>query len=396
MPSSKRGPLAIACPSVFDGENLLQNHCVLVQGDTVTDVLPTDSCPPEIDLLQLHHGTLAPGLIDLQVNGGGDVMFQTASNEASVNHAVAAHRALGTTAMLPTVLSDTREQQQSAVTRIDQARTAGNAGILGVHIEGPFFNRDKRGAHQENRIREPQEQDLAWLCALDTGVLMVTLAPEAVADDTIGRLSSNGVKVCAGHSAATYQQMAAACEQGLQGITHLFNAMSPPTAREPSITGAALECDQLWAGIIADGHHVHPACLRLAQRLKPAGKLVLVSDAMASVGGEKKHFELYGEDIREIEGRLVNADGVLAGSAISLMDAVRYSHQELGLTLAECLRMASRYPAAILGLDNSLGSIAGGFRADLVHFDEKFTVHNTWLAGAHRRHNKGDAREHDF
>jgi N-acetylglucosamine-6-phosphate deacetylase len=172
----------------------------------------------------------------------------------------------------------------------------------------------------------------------------------------------------------------------LQGVTHLFNAMSPLTSREPGTVGAALDDDSLWAGIIADGHHVHPASIRLAHKAKPPGKLVLVTDAMATVGGDSPVFEIYGEEIRESGGRLVNADGVLAGSAIGMIDAVCYTHRTVGLPLEECLRMASLYPAAVLKLDDSLGRIASGYRADLVHFNENFTVYNTWLAGQRQSH----------
>jgi N-acetylglucosamine-6-phosphate deacetylase len=172
----------------------------------------------------------------------------------------------------------------------------------------------------------------------------------------------------------------------LQGVTHLYNAMSPLTSREPGTVGAALDQDGLWAGIIADGHHVHPASIRLACVLKPEGKLVLVTDAMATAGGSRDSFELYGEEILAHEGRLVNSDGLLAGSAIGMIDAVRYTHRTVGLPLEQCLRMASLHPAAILNLDHTLGRINSDYRADLVHFDENFIVHNTWLAGQRQSH----------
>jgi N-acetylglucosamine-6-phosphate deacetylase len=180
--------------------------------------------------------------------------------------------------------------------------------------------------------------------------------------------------------------MIAAVQEGLEGVTHLFNAMSPLAGREPGTVGAALAENALWAGIIADGHHVHPANIRLAQRAKPAGRLVLVSDAMATVGGSRGSFSLYGKQISVEGGRLVNDEGVLAGSAIGMIDAVAYTAGTVGIPLEECLRMASLYPAVILGVDDRRGRIAAGYRADLVHFDEDFSVHNTWLAGHHQRH----------
>jgi N-acetylglucosamine-6-phosphate deacetylase len=192
--------------------------------------------------------------------------------------------------------------------------------------------------------------------------------------------------VCAGHTNASHAQLVAAMQEGLEGVTHLFNAMSPLTGREPGTVGTALAENALWAGIIADGHHVHPANIRLAQRAKPAGRLVLVSDAMATVGGRRGSFSLYGEELSLEGDKLVNGDGVLAGSAIGMIDAVGYAARTVGIPLEECLRMASLYPAAILGLDDRLGRIASGYRADLVHFDGDFSVHNTWLAGHHLRH----------
>jgi N-acetylglucosamine-6-phosphate deacetylase len=386
MPTSAT-QFAITAPTVFDGERFLPDHSVIVQGETVVQVLPSGDLPAQLDTVTLDTGILAPGLIDLQVNGGGGLMLNNAPASATVNAIHAAHRATGTTSMLPTLMSDTREIQQAAVEAIREARAGGNAGIAGLHIEGPFFEPGRRGAHSASMIRPPRAQDIDWLCSLQDFPLLVTLAPEHAQPGQIGQLTRSGVQVCAGHTNASYQRVRDAAKEGLQGVTHLFNAMSPLTSREPGTVGAALDDDSLWAGIIADGHHVHPASIRLAHRAKPAGKLVLVTDAMATVGGDSPVFELYGEEIHERDGRLVNADGVLAGSAIGMIDAVCYTHRTVGLALEECLRMASLYPAAILKLDDSLGRIASGYRVDLVHFNENFTVYNTWLAGQRQSHN---------
>ena len=377
---------AITAPTVFDGGQFLQDHCVIVQGETVTQLLPAKECPPALDTLRLTQGILAPGLIDLQVNGGGDLMFNNACSGDTVNSMLAAHRASGTTSMLPTLMSDTPQVQQAAVEAVRDARASGNRGILGIHIEGPFFAKAKRGAHRADLIREAGEMDIDWLCSLQDMAVMVTLAPELVQANHIEQLVHRGIHVCAGHTVASYQQVVEAADQGLRGITHLFNAMSAFTSREPGTVGAALTDDRLWAGVIADGHHVHPASIRLAHSAKPAGKLVLVTDAMATVGGTRESFELYGELIRAQDGKLVNADGVLAGSAIGMIDAVRYANSTVGLPLEECLRMAALYPAAILQLDHCLGRIAVGYRADIVHFDNEFAVHHTWLAGQHQAH----------
>lgn len=389
--SNNGDAIAIAAPTLFDGEQFLQDHCVILRGGSIEQVLPRAECPAGLVVEQLDEGTLAPGFIDLQVNGGGDVMLHNAPCLETVQTIQLAHRALGTTSIMPTVLSDTAEIQQAAVNAVAQARQQGNAGIAGIHIEGPYFSVAKHGAHQEDRIRSPQPADIAWLCALQPLPVMVTLAPEVVPAEYIEQLAASGILVCAGHTSASYADIASAAQRGLQGVTHLFNAMSPLTSRQPGAVGAALDMDDLWAGIIADGHHVHPASIRLAQAAKPRGRLVLVSDAMATVGGRQDSFELYGETIFEQDGRLVNAAGALAGSAIGMIDAVRYCHREVGIALAECLRMASLYPADILNRASTLGRIAAGHRADLVHFDYNLSVRGTWLAGQYMAHGQEDA-----
>ena len=384
--SNNSDAFAIAAPTIFDGEQFLHDHCVILRGTAIEQILPQAECPAGLVVEPLHEGTLAPGFIDLQVNGGGDVMLHNAPCLETVEQMQLAHRALGTTSMLPTVLSDSAEIQQAAADAVGEARQRGNHGIAGIHIEGPYFNAAKRGAHHQDHIRSPQPQDIDWLCTLRPLPVIVTLAPEQVSVEHIGQLASSGILVCAGHTSASYEEIAAAAQFGLQGVTHLFNAMSPLTSRQPGAVGAALDIDDLWAGIIADGHHVHPAAIRLAQSAKPEGKLLLVSDAMATVGGHNSSFELYGETISERDGRLVNAQGALAGSAIGMIDAVRYCHQEAGIALEECLRMASLYPATVLKREHELGRIAAGHRADLVHFDYNLSVRGTWLAGHYIAH----------
>ena len=254
------------------------------------------------------------------------------------------------------------------------------SAVLGIHIEGPFFAAARRGTHQADRLRQPTAADIDWLRSLADMRCLTTLAPEVMAPGMIRQLSSAGIVVSAGHSAASWAQLQQARREGLRGFTHLFNAMSPLTAREPGVTGAALDSGDCWLGIIADGHHVHPASIRVAHRCAGAGKLFLVSDAMATVGSGQPWFTLYGERITARDGRLLNAEGALAGSAIGLVDAVRYCHRVVGLPLEECLRMASLYPAEFIG-EQRLGRIAAGSRADLVLLDENLQVNATWVAG---------------
>lgn len=378
--------IAISAPSIFDGARFLRDHCVTIREGEVQQLLPLENLPAHLQQVSLPTGILAPGFIDLQVNGGGDLMFNNEPSEATLAVMLDAHRATGTTTMMPTFISDTTARRKAAVAAVRDARSGGNRGILGIHLEGPYFEVARRGAHRAEMIRRVRDEDIAWLCSLQDLRVIVTLAPEHISPEQIRSLTDSGIHLCAGHTNASYTQISAAVAAGMEGITHLYNAMGPLASREPGTVGAALVEDALWAGVIADGHHVHPANIRLAHRAKPEGRLVLVTDAMATVGGTQDTFSLYDERVSARDGRLVNAEGVLAGSAIGMIDAVRYAAGPVGLPLDECLRMASLYPAAILELDNRLGRIASGYRADLVHFDDQFRVHNTWLVGERRQH----------
>ena len=250
----------------------------------------------------------------------------------------------GTTAMMPTLLSTTLSTYQAGIAAVENAIKAGNPSILGLHIEGPFFETARRGAHKADMIRPLEQSDIDWLTAAAGLPLMLTLAPEHCPAGVIEQLTEAGLMICAGHTDATAEQVRAALREGLRGFTHLFNAMSQITARAPGAVGAALDDGQSWVGIIADGHHVHPINLSLAHRAKADGKVCLVTDAMSTVGAAGNSFQLYEEQISEQDGKLVNREGRLAGSAIGMIQAVAYSHNSAGIELGECLNMASRYP----------------------------------------------------
>lgn len=378
---------AIQAPSIFDGENFIEDHSVVIENGLINSIVPTHDLPHGLSKKILTQGILAPGFIDIQVNGGGGVMLNTDPTRERVDTMVAAHRATGTTAMMPTLISDTPQKQRACVSAVRAAQSAGNRGILGVHIEGPYFDLEKRGAHNASMIRPLNDPDIAWLTSLSGDLLViVTLAPEHAQPGQIKTLAENGILVCAGHTNASYNEIQSAIAEGLRGFTHLFNAMRPLTSRDPGTVGAALDSDETWAGIIADGHHVDPATIRIAHRAKPKGKLLLVTDAMATVGATQSCFDIYGERIQEHEGRLVNAEGVLAGSAIGMIDAVRITNAAVGIPLKECLRMAALYPAQFLGIEKTLGRIQPDYRADLVHLSDDLTVQSTWVAGQHQAH----------
>lgn len=377
---------ALVGAKIFDGNCFLHNHAVLVEKDVIIDVLHEQNLDPSIQVKRLGGGILAPGFIDLQVNGGGGAFFTNNTSVEALQTMLEGHRPTGTTSMLPTMISDTREVHQAGVAAVSSAIEQGMKGILGVHIEGPFFAVAKRGAHNEKYIRAMDDEDISWISDLRGFKVMLTLAPETTEVGQIKQLADAGVYVCAGHTNGSYEDVVRGIAEGISGFTHLYNAMSPQTGRAPGVVGAALESDSTWCGVIADNHHVHQGSIKVALAAKPQGKLYLVTDAMSTVGSDQKSFSIYGEEIFEKGGALVNGEGNLAGSAIGMIDAVRITHTEIGVSLEETLRMAALYPAEYMNSDSSLGRIKAGFRADLVHFSEEFSVQNTWVAGDHQAH----------
>ncbi|HEY7884739.1 MAG TPA: N-acetylglucosamine-6-phosphate deacetylase, partial [Cellvibrionaceae bacterium] len=364
---------------IFTGSQFLDNKALVINGSEIFCLAEHDNVVQDAVNVELNGGILAPGFIDLQVNGGGGAFFTNAPNIDTLKTMLDGHRPTGTTSMLPTLISATRDTHQAGIDAVRAAVAENMAGILGIHLEGPFFDLEKRGAHNAEFIRAISEDDLTWLCDTRGIKTLLTLAPEHVAPGQITQLVEAGIRVSAGHSNARYREVKAAIDAGLSGFTHLYNAMRPQTGREPGVVGAALECGHSWCGIICDNHHVHPASVRVACKSKPRGKIYLVTDAMSTVGSANKSFSLYGETITEKNGALVNAEGRLAGSAIGMIDAVRIAHTDAHLTLDECLRMASLYPAQYMRVDHMLGKIAPAFRADLVHFTNDFNVTATWV-----------------
>ncbi len=287
--------------------------------------------------------------------------------------------------MLATVITDTPAVMRAAAAAAAAAAAIPGSGVLGVHLEGPFLSPDRPGVHRPHFIRLPDEADLAWLCALPqrfgSGRVLLTLAPERVAPAGIARLATAGVLVSGGHSTASLEDTQAALVAGMSGFTHLFNAMPPLAARAPGIALAAMTHAGSCCGIIVDGIHVHPAMLRLALAAKPAGGLLLVSDAMPSAGTDASEFMLQGRRVLRGHGRLATEDGVLAGADLDLCAAVGHAVALLGVAPEEALRMASLYPARFLGLDRQLGRLAPGYRADIVLLDDRLRAAGTWVAG---------------
>ena len=373
--------IALVDGRIFTGNETLENHAALIAGDNVVDVVPAASVPKDVKRHGLAGGLLAPGFVDLQVNGGGGVMFNHALSVDGIKAIGEAHRRFGTIGFLPTLITDRPETIPAAMTAARDAINQGVPGVLGVHIEGPFINVERKGVHRAEAIRRIEPDDIRELTMLDVGRTLVTLAPELVPDWMIGELKDAGVRVAAGHTAASADQIVMALAHGVSGFTHLFNAMTPLESRAPGVVGAALDDADSWCGLIADGVHVSPMALRVAIAAKRRGKMFLVTDAMAVVGAEERSFDLYDQTISEVDGRLSTSEGTLAGSNLDMASAVRNTVHLLRQPLEEALRMASLYPAAFMGLDDRIGRIAPGYRADLVLLDEDLEVRETWIGG---------------
>ncbi|HSR99174.1 MAG TPA: N-acetylglucosamine-6-phosphate deacetylase [Kofleriaceae bacterium] len=369
---------------LFTGERIVEGQAVILDGERISAVVPAkdaphgDRLPPD--------ALLVPGFLDLQVNGSGGVLFNdTPTQEAALTIAAVARRT-GTTGVMPTLMTDEKPKMQRACEAVAAAR-ARTAGVLGIHLEGPFLSPERPGVHAPRWMRRPDAGDIELLVAIaagrmgDCGRLILTLAPESVDDRDIARLAAAGIALSAGHTAASAERTQQALAAGVRGFTHLFNAMPPVINRQPGPVTAALSDRNAWCSIIADGLHVDPALLRLLVQVKPPGKVFLVTDAMPPSGTAATSFLLFGKKVLRKEGRLVTEDGTLAGADIDMATSVRNAVHLLNLPLEESLRMASLYPAAFIGLDDQLGRAAPGYRADLALLSPDLSVLATWVSG---------------
>ena len=363
-------------------DGLVAGKAVLVEGTRIAAVIDrADAQVGHAQRIDLEGAMLLPGFVDAQVNGGGGVLFNDAPTVESIEAIGRAHRRFGTTAFLPTLISDDLDAIARAIAAVREAITAGVPGVIGVHIEGPYINAARKGAHDAAKFRDLDARGVALLSSLGVGRTLVTLAPEMATPETIRALARAGVVISAGHTNATFDETRAALRDGVTGVTHLFNAMSPLNQREPGAVGAALYDEDCWCGLIVDGRHVHPAVLQIALRAKRPDRFMLVTDAMPSVGGPDE-FMLQGRRIRVRDGVCVDEGGTLSGSAIDMASAIRNCVELVGLPLAQAVRMASAYPADFLRVGSDMGRIAAGQRANLVVADDGLRVRQTWIDGS--------------
>jgi N-acetylglucosamine-6-phosphate deacetylase len=372
---------ALKARRVFDGEAFRDDAAVVIEDGRIEKIVPAGGLDRDIPVDNLVDGLLAPGFIDAQVNGGGGALLNDEPSVGVIRRMAEAFRTYGTTSMLPTVITDEPEIIRQAAEAVALARQQGVPGIIGIHIEGPFLDPRRAGAHPRQHIRAITPEDVAWLKSLDCGIVLLTVAPSHVAPEIIRTLTEARIIVSLGHSEATAREAQAAIAAGARGFTHLYNAMSQLQNREPGMVGAALAEPSSYCGIIADGHHVHPLVLQVTLKIKPRGSLFLVTDAMPAAAGGPPRFALQGREVVARNGRLELNEGTLAGSILTMDEAVRFCDRELGLDLAEALRMASLYPAQFLKIDRDLGRVAPGHRANLVHLTDEAAVTRTWIDG---------------
>ncbi len=372
--------MALAGARIFAGDIWHDEHALVMDNGLIEALVSVDAVSDNLPMQQLDGGVLLPGFVDTQVNGGGGVLFNDQPTVEGITAIVEAHRKFGTTAMLPTLISDDFDVIAKAIAAVDDAIQAGVPGVVGIHIEGPFLNVGKHGIHDARKFRTLDADAIALLSSLKSGKTLVTLAPELAPPGTIAALVANGVTVAAGHTLASYDDMQRAMAEGLSGVTHLFNAMTQLESRAPGVVGASLD-SELVCGIICDGHHVHPASLRVAYRAKGIRGLMLVTDAMPTVGSDIRNFRVAGTEVVASQGMLRSGDGTLAGSDLDMASALRNCVEMMGVDLASVSHMASTTPAAFMGIGGSHGRISEGYRADLVHLDDSLRVRNVWVAG---------------
>ena len=374
-------PLTAFCDAtILTGEATVEGHALLARGVTIVDIVSNNHIPDEANKISGPDQIITAGLIDAQVNGGGNVQLNNCPTEEACLTIAKAHRKYGTTGLLLTCISDTTETTSQAIKAIRQARKE-DRGILGIHLEGPHLGMEKRGVHSPNAIRQLKPEDISIYKHTGDEVMVLTVAPENVSVDDIKALSKQAI-VSLGHTNALPEQIRAALAAGATGFTHLYNAMGGMSARAPGVIGAALDDLDSWCGIIANDHHVMPEMIRLALRSKALGKVFLVSDAMAPAATDvPQPFDLYGQKIDVANGRCTTADGNLAGSAITLLDAVKYCVKKVGVDIEEAFRMASTYPAAFLGLDKKFGKLLPNYSSDLIVLDRELNLLEVWPAG---------------
>lgn len=369
---------------IFDGDGWHDDAALVVRGSVIEGVVPAQAVAADVERIDAGGGVIAPGFVDLQVNGGGGVMLNDRPDVGTIETICRAHAPFGTTALLPTLITDTPDMTKAALAAGAEAARRKVPGFLGLHMEGPHLSISRKGAHDPKLIRPMTDADEAALIAGRAGlpVLLTTVAPESVEPGLVAALVRAGLVVSLGHSDTDYATAQVYAGAGASMATHLFNAMSQIGNRAPGLAGAAIDTGTLSAGLIADGIHVDPAVIGIALRAKRGpGHIFLVTDAMATIGTDMQSFTLNGRTVYRRDGRLTLADGTLAGADLDMISAVRFIHRRIGLDLGEALRMAATWPAEAIGQSHRIGRLAGGMAANIVALGDELDVAGVWIEG---------------
>jgi len=374
---------AIAAGRIFDGEAWHDDAALIVVDGLVEGIIRRDAVPASMAVAD-GGAMLVPGFIDLQVNGGGGLMLNDKPDADTLDIICKAQMPFGTTAVLPTLITDTPEITRSTIAAGAEAAKRKMPGFLGLHLEGPHLSLSRKGAHDPKLIHPMDAAEQAALIAARPSmpVLLTTVAPESVTVAQVKGLADAGVVVSLGHTDTSYRTAKQYAEAGASMATHLFNAMSQIGNREPGLAGAAVDIGTFSAGLIADGIHVDPATMQIALKAKngPA-RIFLVTDAMASIGTDLQSFQLNGRTIKRENGRLTLEDGTLAGADLDMISAIRFMHETIGYDLGEAIRMASLYPAEAVGQEKRLGRLARDYAANAVQLTDTLDVSGTWIDG---------------
>jgi len=363
----------LSVESLYDGEEIHKHRTLTIRDGIIESITACDSDE------EIKAGMLIPGFMDVQVNGGGGYLFNADPCLGVIEKIGKAHAQFGTTGWLPTLVTDSYQQMSAAADAIAEVRANNTTGVLGIHFEGPFLSLEKKGVHCKTFIRNISDKELALFSRPELGCVMLTIAPENVPASQIKELVDSGVIVSIGHSAATFEQAVAAVKAGATGFTHLYNAMSPLTSREPGVVGAALVSDNTFSGIIMDGIHVHPGAAKIA--LNSRTKLVLITDAMPLVGTIDREFEFFGQSITRKDDRLTDSEGRLAGSTLDMSSAVINASALLEIEFLQAVDLATKNPADYLGLGSKYGKIKANYRASMLLLDKDKNIQSSWIDG---------------
>ncbi|MFA0540977.1 N-acetylglucosamine-6-phosphate deacetylase [Vibrio sp. 10N.222.52.B7] len=371
---------ALSNCKIYTGSDVLTNHAVVIENELIKKVCPISELPEGIELRDLDGANLSPGFIDLQLNGCGGVMLNDEITAETMQIMHKANLKSGCTSFLPTLITSSDEDMRAVITAAREYHNQYQNQSLGLHLEGPYLNVAKKGIHSVDHIRKSDNEMIELICENRDLVAKVTLAPELNDPEHIERLHKAGVVVSIGHTNATYAEARQGFESGITFATHLFNAMTPMVGREPGVVGAIYDTPEVYAGIIADGFHVDYANIRIAHKIK-GEKLVLVTDATAPAGADMEYFIFVGKKVYYRDGKCVDENGTLGGSALTMIEAVQNTVEHAGIALDEALRMATLYPATAIGVESKLGRIKKGMVANLAVFDRDFNVKATVVNG---------------